>query len=255
MSDVGSRLTAVLGAITTEVTVVFEGDDARRPDGVTPLGRVALAIALSLGALSLVAVHGLSLLTAYWVAVRDRGIVDVVSLPGIGPLQPLADVWIVASCLVIAIAVHEGGHLFANRLCGVRLRAVGVGLACGLPFKCFTRYDREDWATLSARRRAAIRSAGIAVNVGVAAVAFGVALRFGSEVASWLCVVNAGLALVSAVPLSGTDGDLLLPYLVTGGDSVREAETPRWIVLLVGTGSWVLVVGTVLLVVVTSATG
>lgn len=236
----------VAGAVTTEVAVDF-GDETlpQLPlsDPLMLVFRGGLYVALLVVGL----VHGVLAVFAHRVGHlgADGGAVatQLLGVPGLGlPATPVS-VGLCAGCLIVSILLHEFGHVVAHRVNDIRVYRVGTELLLVVPFRFFTSYDTRDWDALRPRERAAVESAGIVTNLAVAMVTFVMFAWSGLQLLSWMYVCNVVLAFVSAIPLSGTDGDRLFFYAV--GERFGAWGVPDSVRALVGVSSWCLVVGSV----------
>jgi len=211
---------------------------------------VARTVGLYSAVLTVLIVHILLVAIAYNVMVLDRPVgTTVLSFLGISgvnfPETRLAG-GIIMVCFLSSILVHELGHVVSHRCSGVRVKAVGVEVFLVIPIRFYTRYHRCDWRGLSPRVQATTEAAGIATNLLVSAVAFVLFLGSGSQLVAWVYLSNTGVAVVSAVPLLGTDGDRLLAYVVLGRCDGEDTGDTGPLALAAGLGSWIILVGSAL---------
>lgn len=250
---------AISTVATTEVVLRF--DRQKRPIGsendvIWRILAAGLVGGLVVGVLSVIVVHLLLLEFGYVAATRNLvaggAIYSNLRVEGLATPTTVPQWGILAGCIVAAIAVHELGHLLALVVHRVRVHGLGVSLFLVVPVRFFTRIDRRDWRVVSARERAIVLSAGIATNHVVAIVALVLFAWLPSQVAGWLYASNVALALLSAVPLSNTDGDKLLSYVLHGDANASMDGPPKAHVYVLGIGSWLVVVGSGLTVALTT---
>jgi membrane-associated protease RseP (regulator of RpoE activity) len=112
---------------------------------------------------------------------------------------------------VLAMLIHELGHLVAARLCGVSATELGIGWGprlCGvriggvelklhaLPVGAYVRLDMEELQRRRLSRQVFILLAGILVNLTAAVLARG----------TWFGAMNFLLAATNLLPLYQQDG-------------------------------------------------
>ena len=112
---------------------------------------------------------------------------------------------------LIALILHELGHLAAAQISGVRVTALGLGLGPKLyrrtlnnvefqlrllPLGAFVQMDMNTFRQRSLNKQLFVLSAGIAVNLLLAMLTWG----------SLFGVLNLGLAIGNTLPLYQQDG-------------------------------------------------
>ena len=112
---------------------------------------------------------------------------------------------------VLAMLIHELGHLVAARLCGVRAPELGIGWGprlCGvrvggvefklhaLPVGAYVRLDMEELQRRRLSRQVFVLMAGVLVNLVAAVLARG----------TWFGAMNFLLAATNILPLYQQDG-------------------------------------------------
>ncbi|HVF56436.1 MAG TPA: site-2 protease family protein [Pyrinomonadaceae bacterium] len=150
---------------------------------------------------------------------------------------------IIAYILYFALAmwIHELGHLFAARLCGVPASELGLGWGpkvCGgrfgeveyklhaLPVGAYVRLDMEELQRKPLSHQVFVLLAGILVNLIAAALASG----------TWFGTMNLLLAATNLLPLYQQDGwkcgMVLLRALLR-----RKSAFVEWTFTIVGAGA------------------
>ena len=125
-----------------------------------------------------------------------------------------------APLFVASVALHEGAHLAAMRLCGAR----GICFAsAALGFRL--RYGASP---LSRRERLAVTLAGCAANAALAAasLALGAFCRVPASFASSLfrfAAINLSLAAFNLLPIAGLDGGEALAVILKDLAEPRRA--------------------------------
>jgi Zn-dependent protease len=244
---------------TVDVVAQFDRDE-ENADSDRGVRRLLLSagatVARYLGVATLLVAHLALAETAYHFAVDGAipagTVYSTLHVAGLSLPSGVARWAVFAGCGALSIVVHELGHVLALVTYRVRVRGVGVRLLVVVPVRFFTRFDRDGLTDLASRQRASVQSAGIAANYLLALVALAAFAQFDSQVAGWLYALNLTLAIVSAVPLSDTDGDRLLSSLLVG-DGGSENRSPGRVVSLLAVGSWVVVAGSMLTVAVVAA--
>lgn len=112
---------------------------------------------------------------------------------------------------VLAMLIHELGHLFAARVCGIRAAELGIGWGarlCGvrlggvefklhvLPVGAYVRLDMEELQRRGLSQQVFVLLAGILVNIAAAVLAHG----------TWFGAMNFLLAATNILPLYQQDG-------------------------------------------------
>lgn len=192
---------------------------------------------------------------------------NTVAVPGLNDFMPLAATPYVVLGLLVATAVHEGGHAVACRAADVEVEEWGLALLFGVvPLAAYVLPgDGLDGAPVRARLR--VYSVGVFHNLLVAAVALAVLVAPGTaspraafveyfgwaalgdapptaasvsrlgvvtNAAFWLALLNANFGLLNALPVSVLDGGRVLALTMErAGDRVgRPLPTAtRWAVV------------------------
>lgn len=112
---------------------------------------------------------------------------------------------------VLAMLIHELGHLFAARACGIRASELGIGWGarlCGvrlkgtdfnlhaLPVGAYVRLDMEELQRRRLSQQVFVLLAGVLVNIVAAVLARG----------TWFGAMNFLLAATNILPLYQQDG-------------------------------------------------
>ena len=133
----------------------------------------------------------------------------IILLTGVDPMSLLTIN--VALSFVVGMILHELGHWVAARICNVPVKQAGFGWGpriCGvtflgvdcqlrlLPLGAFTRIDMPVLQRRSLSQQLMVLSGGIAINLFLAAVAWGTPFGF----------VNLMLAVGNLLPLYQLDG-------------------------------------------------
>lgn len=239
-------------ATRREVVIVFnqKSDSGGRTENDGRFAGIFLTCSLYTACGAILLLHVVLLAAAYRSAVEGGS--GVVPLPGVGSAIPatITDGAVLLGCLVVSIAAHELGHVLAYRRYAGSVRSVGVDLVGVIPVRFFTRYNRQTWKRLPPGSRARVLSAGLTVNFLFAAVSWAVFTRFEYRLVGYLSLANVALTVITAVPLTGTDGDRLFAYLLTGALRTTDAGDTSRVQLLAGMSSWLVVVGSILTVVI-----
>ena len=116
-----------------------------------------------------------------------------------------------SACTAVAMVIHEMGHLYAARACGVTASELGIGLGPklfglriggvsfslrALPLGSFVRLNGLELRGRPIAQQIFVHLAGVAVNLAAAAVFFGTHL-------GW---INLLLALANLLPIYQHDG-------------------------------------------------
>lgn len=145
-----------------------------------------------------------------------------------------------ALLVLLAAALHEGGHLRAMRLCGVaveqvNLRAFGIEIVA------------DGLRHLSYRDEAAVAFSGPLANLLAALLTAGIVLMTGPfEGALFFLVANLALAALNLMPVPGLDGGRMLSALLlqrlelAAGERICRAVGAVASVLVLCGGVWLL---------------
>ncbi len=119
------------------------------------------------------------------------------------------------SAVLLAVALHEGGHIGAARvlgvpICGVRMGLFGIRLRLG--------------GLLSYRQEGLIAAGGPAVNLLTALCLWPQAAVSDATWDGLFCLASVGLAAVNLLPVRGLDGGRILRCLLAFffGDGVAD---------------------------------
>ncbi len=107
--------------------------------------------------------------------------------------------------LVLCYAIHEGGHLFFAKVCGVKMRKFQMKL-----FRLRLSYDFDG---VSYMKELIISLGGIAFNLIFLVLPLIFRLRM-SEAIGFYILCNASLALMNIYPVSSLDGGRVLRCLL-----------------------------------------
>jgi len=171
-------------------------------------GRIAVGIT----GVSMVAMTGVLLLSAYLVVEKARDIHMephmLLGLPGLNPLIPL---WYGIFALVIAMLIHEFSHGFLSALAKVKIVSLGIMFFI-FPMGAFVEPDEEALMKIEKKKRVRMYSAGPASNIilaGVFTVVFSVVLM------SCVHPVTTGVGITSvgedtAADLAGIEEGMIM---------------------------------------------
>jgi len=179
---------------------------------------------------------------------------NMVAVPGVNDLMPLAAAGWILGALLLATVVHEAGHALGALREGVAVDELGVVLLAGVvPIAAYVLPDEDQLEASTLGSRAKILSAGVLNNAALAALGIGLTLAsrsvdlvaaydvyFGwlgsgaaptnADVASlgaltnalwWTVFINANLAFVNALPVKALDGGRVFE------DVVEAISIPR----------------------------
>jgi membrane-associated protease RseP (regulator of RpoE activity) len=142
---------------------------------------------------------------------------------------------------VLAMLIHELGHLAAARMCGVGASELGIGWGprlCGvrvggvelklhaLPVGAYVRLDMEELQRRSLSRQVFVLLAGILVNLVAAELARG----------TWFGAMNFLLAATNILPLYQQDG-WKCGMVVMRAALRRRSALVEWVFTIAGGGA------------------
>lgn len=142
---------------------------------------------------------------------------------------------------VLAMLIHELGHLVAARLCGVRASELGIGWGprlCGvriggvefklhaLPVGAYVRLDMEELQRRRLSQQVFVLLAGVLVNLAAAGLAGG----------TWFGAMNFLLAATNILPLYQQDG-WKCGMVVMRAALRRRSALVEWVFTIAGGGA------------------
>ncbi|MBQ8738260.1 MAG: site-2 protease family protein [Clostridia bacterium] len=107
--------------------------------------------------------------------------------------------------LILCYAIHEGGHLFFAKACGVKMRKFQMKL-----FRLRLSYDFEG---VSYKKELVVSLGGIVFNLVFLALPLIFRLKM-AEITVFYILCNASLALMNIYPVSSLDGGRVLRCLL-----------------------------------------
>lgn len=186
---------------------------------------------------------------------------NLVAVPGVNDLMPLAAAGWVLGALILATVIHEGGHALAAVREGIGIEEMGVVLVAGIiPIAAYVLPDEDQLAASGLWSRARVLSAGVLNNMALTLVAIGVAsilpvdlvaaynVYFGwlgsgvpptsADVVAlgaltnaiwWTAFINVNLAFVNALPVKALDGGRVFEGVVEAASLPRlDGRAVAW---------------------------
>lgn len=214
-----------------------------------------LAVGLYLGLLTIVGSHFFLLDLAYNSIASDKitsgAIHTILVLDDISLPNTLLEWSIFLVCALFSMVAHEIGHMVALINYRIRIYGLGTSLFLCLPYRFFVSFDMDGFTSVGSYERATVRSAGIAANYGIVIVALLLSSQFNSQIVGWFYSLNIALAIISAIPLSKTDGDKILSYMLLSGSGIHHMEIKPILIYIIGFISWLSIAGSMLVIILT----
>jgi len=198
---------------------------------------------------------------------------NMVAVPGVNDLMPVAAAGWILGALLLATIVHEGGHALGALREGIGVDELGVVLLAGVvPIAAYVLPDEDQLEASNLASRMRVLSAGVLNNAALAVVGIGLAVAlptvdliaaydvyFGwldggspptnadvgalgalSNAVWWTVFINANLAFVNALPVKALDGGRVFAGVVETVSLPRVDERAvAWSATLLVLGAFV----------------
>lgn len=142
-----------------------------RPVRLFARASVPLFVLIMLGSLALFVHEALDVFLTDPQPTAANNPVNMVAIPGVNDLLPLAAIEYIIVSLLVAAAIHEGSHGIVMMAEGVDLKEYGVGLLLFIPIAAYVLPDEDGFENASTLSRVRVYAAGVVSNVAVSFVA------------------------------------------------------------------------------------